>query len=73
MKELNEEKIGFITDCLDLFAQCTGNTVTLPDGEKLTIFEQPLIGFGSAEIVIRQNLFRRSIQYRSRYLSRSGS
>lgn len=49
MKELNEKKSEFIKNCLDLFAQSAGNRVTLPSGEKLTIFEEPLIGFGSAE------------------------
>lgn len=49
MKDLKEEKSKFIINCLDLFVQCAGNIVILPNGEELTIFEQPLIGFGSAE------------------------
>lgn len=49
MKELNGRNSGFIKDCLDLFAQCAGNRVTLPGGGELIIYEEPLIGFGSAE------------------------
>lgn len=49
IKELKEKKSEFKKDCLDLLTQCTGNMVTLPGGEKLTIYEDPLIGFGSAE------------------------
>ena len=43
MKELKEKKTEFKKDCLDLLAQCVGNMVTLPGGEKLTIYEEPLI------------------------------
>lgn len=40
---------AFKKGCTALLAQCTGNQVMIPGGEKLTIFEQPLIGFSSAE------------------------
>lgn len=34
MKEIREKESEFKKDCLDLLAQCTGNMVTLPGGEK---------------------------------------
>ena len=49
MNELKEKKSAFIKDCLDVFAQCESNRVTLPGGEELTIYEEPLIGFDSTE------------------------
>lgn len=48
MKELKEKKSEFKKVCLDLLAQCVGNKVIIPGGEELTIYEEPLVGFGSA-------------------------
>lgn len=46
MGNMKEE---FIQTCLDLFAQCPGNQITIPDMGELTIYDAPLIGFASAE------------------------
>lgn len=35
--------------CAALFARCPGNRVLLPDGEELTLFQPPLVGFARAE------------------------
>lgn len=40
---------AFKKGCIALLTQCSGNQVMIPGGESLTIFEEPLIGFSSAE------------------------
>ena len=40
---------NFRQACIALTAQCVGNNVVFPGGEELTICEEPLIGFASAE------------------------
>lgn len=40
---------AFKKGCIALLTRCSGNQVMIPGGEKLTIFEEPLIGFASAE------------------------
>lgn len=42
-------KSAFKKECIALLAQCAGNQVMIPGGEELTIYEEPLIGFASAE------------------------
>ena len=41
-------KESFIQACLELFDQCPGNGITVPDLGELTIYDMPLIGFASA-------------------------
>ena len=49
VKELKEASAAFKKGCLDVLKRCGGNVVTLPNGEKLAIYEEPLIGIGSAD------------------------
>ena len=49
MNEAIKQKSALEKEFLAQFAQCPGNNVTLPGGEELTIYEEPLIGFASAE------------------------
>ena len=54
----------FQEGCIALLTQCVGNQVMIPGGEELTIYEEPLIGFSSAE----DELWSRS-SFRSQKLS----
>ena len=46
---MNDLKSAYKKGCIALIAQCAGNQVMIPTGEELTIYEEPLIGFASAE------------------------
>lgn len=49
MDKITDRDFAFREGCIALLAQCAGNNVLLPGGEELTIYEEPLIGFASAE------------------------
>lgn len=41
-------KEEFMNDCRELFAQCSGNQMEIPDASPIKLFEPPLIGFAAA-------------------------
>ena len=43
------QNADFVNVCINLFGQCSGNQVLIPDLGKVTLFDTPLIGFASAQ------------------------
>ena len=49
MDKITDLNSAFKKECVALFTQCAGNHVMIPGRKELTIYEEPLIGFASAD------------------------